>query len=70
MSRSAIEQDLTSLIPRYNGQLPPELIDLASSLLAQSRNKASNLKSDEEIGRAYACANIACERSVVSYTIN
>ncbi len=65
MNRS-IEQALTSMIPRYNGFLPPELIELASSLLAQSRSKASNLKAEEEIGRTYACANIACERSVIS----
>jgi origin recognition complex subunit 6 len=62
MNRS-VEQALTSLIPRHNGASPPELIELASSLLAQSRNKASNLKAEEEIGRTYACANIACERS-------
>jgi origin recognition complex subunit 6 len=62
MNRS-VEQALTSLIPRHNGALPLELIELASSLLAQSRNKASNLKAEEEIGRTYACANIACERS-------
>jgi origin recognition complex subunit 6 len=61
MNRS-IEQALTSLIPRHNDTLPPELIELASSLLAQSRNQASNLKAEEEIGRTYACANIACER--------
>ncbi|KAI9744851.1 MAG: hypothetical protein M1818_001776 [Claussenomyces sp. TS43310] len=50
MNRST-EQALTSLIPRYNGPLPPELVELASSLLAQSRNKASGLKAEEEIGR-------------------
>ena len=61
MSRP-IEQALTNLIPRHSGSLPPELIELASSLLAQSRTKASNLKAEEEIGRTYACANIACER--------
>ncbi|RDW72108.1 hypothetical protein BP5796_08142 [Coleophoma crateriformis] len=61
MNRS-IEQALTNLIPRLNGPLPPDLVELASSLLAQSRNKASNLKAEEEVGRAYACCNIACER--------
>lgn len=61
MNRS-VEQSLTSLIPHLNGPIPSELVELASSLLAQSRNKASNLKADEEIGRTYACANIACER--------
>jgi hypothetical protein len=65
MNRS-VEQALTSLIPRHNGTLPPELVELASSLLAQSRNNASNLKAEEEIGRTYACANIACERFATS----
>jgi origin recognition complex subunit 6 len=63
MNRS-VEQALTSLISRHNGPLPPELVELASSLLAQSRTKASNLKAEEEIGRTYACANIACERFI------
>lgn len=61
MNRST-EQALTSLIPRLNGPLPDELVQLAGSLVAQSRNRASNLKAEEEIGRIYACANIACER--------
>ena len=61
MNRS-LEQSLTSLLPRLTTDLPPDLLSLASSLLAQSRNKASALKPDEEIGRAYACAHIACER--------
>ena len=57
-----ITQALTSLIPSLSGPLPPELIELSASLLAQSRNKASSLKAEEEIARLYACANIACER--------
>ncbi|ELR02675.1 hypothetical protein GMDG_05629 [Pseudogymnoascus destructans 20631-21] len=61
MNRS-IEQSLTSLLPRLTTDLPSDLINLASSLVAQSRNVASNLKQDEEIGRAYVCAHIACER--------
>ncbi|KAN0119929.1 Origin recognition complex, subunit 6 [Hyaloscypha variabilis] len=61
MSKPVI-QALANLIPRHSGALPPELIELASSLLAQSRNKCSNLKQEEEIARAYACANLACER--------
>ncbi|KAH8601458.1 origin recognition complex, subunit 6 [Bisporella sp. PMI_857] len=61
MSRS-IQVTLEQLMPRHSGALPPELLDLASSLLAQSRSKCSSLKAEEEIGRAYACANIACER--------
>ncbi|KAL9583858.1 MAG: hypothetical protein Q9212_002456 [Teloschistes hypoglaucus] len=58
----AITQALNSLVPELNGPLPPELLELASSLLAQSRTKASGLKAAEEIGRTYACANLACER--------
>lgn len=61
MNRS-IEQSLTSLLPRLTIDLPSDLITLASSLTAQSRTVASNLKPDEEIGRAYVCAHIACER--------
>lgn len=62
MDRS-ITQSLTGLIPTLNGPLPPSLIELAISLLAQSRSRASSLKGEEEIARSYACANIACERS-------
>ncbi|KAL8693713.1 MAG: hypothetical protein Q9218_001514 [Villophora microphyllina] len=58
----AIAQALNSLVPELNGPLPPELLELAGSLLAQSRTKASSLKADEEIARTYACANLACER--------
>ena len=61
MERS-MAQALIGLIPTLTGPLPPELLDLAVSLLAQSRSKASSLKADEEIARSYACANLACER--------
>lgn len=61
MDRS-VAQALSSLLPALGGSLPPELVELAVSLLAQSRSKASSLKADEEIARSYACANIACER--------
>ncbi|KAL2050114.1 hypothetical protein ABVK25_009617 [Lepraria finkii] len=61
MDRS-VAQTLTGLVPSLNGPLPPELVELAMSLLAQSRGNASSLKADEEIARTYACANIACER--------
>lgn len=61
----SIEQALNSIIPRHSGALPPELIDLARSLLTQSRTKTT-LKADEEIGRTFACANLACERYVHS----
>lgn len=61
MSRP-VEQALNTIIPRRSGALPAELIELANSLLAQSRNKCSNLKAEEEVARTYACANLACER--------
>ena len=56
-----VEQSLASLLPTVSF-LPPDLISLASSLLAQSRAKASSLKPEEEIARTYACAHIACAR--------
>ncbi|KAG9760025.1 hypothetical protein KCU73_g3093, partial [Aureobasidium melanogenum] len=56
-----IEQALITLVPTLNS-LPQELIDLSTSLLAQSRNKASSLKPEEEVGRTYTCAHIAVER--------
>ena len=61
MDRS-ITQAMTGLVPAISGPLPKELVELAISLLAQSRNKASSLKAEEEIARSYACANLACER--------
>lgn len=57
-----ISQALSSLLPALVGPMPPELVELAVSLLAQSRSRASSLKSEEEIARPYACANVACER--------
>ncbi|WPG97828.1 origin recognition complex subunit 6-domain-containing protein [Acrodontium crateriforme] len=56
-----IELALTSLLPTHSF-LPPALIDLATSLLSQSRLKATHLKPEEEIGRTYACCHIACQR--------
>ena len=61
MDRS-IAQALSGLAPTLN-DLPPELLELAASLLAQSRSQGS-LKAEEEIARSYACANLACERYV------
>lgn len=61
MSR-ALEQDLFSLLPTYSQNLPQPLVELSSSLLAQSRHRASTLKQEEEVARAYACCHIACER--------
>lgn len=65
MSRQ-IEQALFSLMPAYGTDLPPSLVDLAGSLLAQSRIKASTLKAEEDVARLYACANLACDRSVTT----
>ena len=65
MDRSTA-QVLVGLTPTLTGPLPPELLELAVSLLAQSRSKASSLKADEEIARSYACANLACERCEAS----
>ena len=62
MSRANVEQSLTGLIPTLNGPLPPELVELALSLLTRSRSVAHSLKPDEEIARPYACAQLACER--------
>ncbi|KAF2720566.1 hypothetical protein K431DRAFT_295059 [Polychaeton citri CBS 116435] len=56
-----IESALATLLPTI-AFLPPELISLSSSLLAQSRGRAATLKQDEEIARTYACCHIACER--------
>ncbi|KAK0662554.1 origin recognition complex, subunit 6 [Cercophora samala] len=68
MNRS-IEQALLSLIPTHNAALPPQLTELAGSLLAQSRHKASTLKAEEEIARPYACAHIACDRLKISLNL-
>ncbi|KND94381.1 hypothetical protein TOPH_00933 [Tolypocladium ophioglossoides CBS 100239] len=56
------ELALMSLMPAHGPELPPSLVELAGSLLAQSRHRASTLKADEEVARHYACANIACDR--------
>lgn len=66
MSKSAVELALVSLMPTYGSDLPPSLVESASSLLAQSRHLASTLKAEEEIARLYACAHIACNRYLVS----
>lgn len=67
MSR-AVEANLLSLLPTQSANLPPPLVDLASSLLAQSRHN-STLKQDEEIARSYACCHIACERLKISLNL-
>lgn len=65
MSRT-LEPTLYSLLPSYSTALPQPLLELASSLLARSRNSAGTLKPDEEVARSYACAHIACERLKIS----
>ncbi|KAF2637915.1 hypothetical protein P280DRAFT_406143 [Massarina eburnea CBS 473.64] len=62
MSRATIEQSLNGLVPTLNGVLPQELVEIALSLLTQSRGIANSLKADEEIARPYACAHLACDR--------
>ena len=60
---AGILPSLLSLLPSYTpATLPPTLPTHADSLLAQSRLRASHLKPDEEIARAYACCEIACTR--------
>ncbi|KIW98317.1 uncharacterized protein Z519_01901 [Cladophialophora bantiana CBS 173.52] len=61
-SSSAIQQSLGSLLPTHSAKLPAPLVHLCESLLAQSRQRASHLKPEEEIARAYACCEIACNR--------
>lgn len=61
MAPTPIELALATLLPTISF-LPPELIHLATSLLAQSRSKAGSLKPEEEIARGYVCAHIACEK--------
>lgn len=59
---TAIQQSLSILLPTHSQKIPATLIHLSESLLAQSRQRASHLKPEEEIARAYACCEIACKR--------
>ncbi|KAI1174533.1 hypothetical protein F4777DRAFT_378934 [Nemania sp. FL0916] len=68
MSRT-LEPTLYSLLPNYSTALPQRLLDLASSLLAQSRQNAGVLKADEEVARSYACAHLACERLKITLNL-
>ncbi|KAK3109638.1 hypothetical protein LTR53_016892 [Teratosphaeriaceae sp. CCFEE 6253] len=56
-----LSTSLSSLLPTLS-PLPGPLTELATSLVAQSRTRASSLKPEEEIARIYACCHIACER--------
>ncbi|KAI1424789.1 origin recognition complex, subunit 6 [Xylaria sp. FL1777] len=68
MSRT-LEPTLYSLLPSHSTVLPQPLLDLSSSLLAQSRHTAGALKVDEEVARSYVCAHIACERLKISLNL-
>lgn len=59
---SAIHQSLSILLPAHAQKLPAALVQLAESLLARSRQRATRLKPEEEIARAFACSEIACTR--------
>ncbi|PYI31961.1 hypothetical protein BP00DRAFT_369836 [Aspergillus indologenus CBS 114.80] len=62
MNNRPVEQALATLLPTHAQDLPPDLLSLAVSLVAQSRSLSSSLKPEEEIARPYACAEIACRR--------
>ncbi|PWY68448.1 hypothetical protein BO70DRAFT_323314 [Aspergillus heteromorphus CBS 117.55] len=62
MNNRPVEQALATLLPTHALDLPPELVSLAMSLVAQSRSFSSSLKPEEEIARPHACAEIACKR--------
>lgn len=69
ITMSNVHQSLHLLLPTLStssssssSALPPQLLSLSTSLLAQSRNKAPHLKPEEEIARPYACCEIACKR--------
>ena len=64
MNNRPVEQALNILLPTHANDLPPELVSLASSLVAQSRSFSTSLKPEEEIARPHACAEIACKRCV------
>ncbi|RAL15737.1 uncharacterized protein BO97DRAFT_361820, partial [Aspergillus homomorphus CBS 101889] len=62
MNNRPVEQALATLLPTHAQDLPPDLLSLAISLVAQSRSFSASLKPEEEIARPYACAEIACRR--------
>ncbi|KAI9930511.1 hypothetical protein MW887_011265 [Aspergillus wentii] len=62
MNNKPVEQALGHLLPTHANDLPPELLSLALSLVAQSRSFSTSLRPEEEIARPYACAEIACKR--------
>lgn len=69
MNNRPVEQALATLLPTHAQDMPQELRSLALSLVAQSRSSSSSLKPDEEIARPFACAELACKRSVLTLPI-
>lgn len=69
MNKLPVEQALNTILPTHANDLPPELVSLALSLVAQSRSFSSSLKPEEEIARPYACAEIACRRYFFGYLL-
>lgn len=69
MNNRPVEQALATLLPTHAQDMPPELRSLALSFVAQSRSSSSSLKPDEEIARPFACAELACKRSVLTIRI-
>lgn len=61
MTTNPLQAPLKSLLPSTTA-IPPHLLSAATSLLSFSRQRAANLKPDEEIARTHACAEIACKR--------
>lgn len=62
MNNRPVEQAIGTLVPTHANDIPPELLSLALSLVAQSRSLSTSLKPEEEIARPFACAEIACKR--------
>ncbi len=69
MNNRPVEQALATLLPTHAQDMPQELRSLALSFVAQSRSSSSSLKPDEEIARPFACAELACKRSVLALRI-
>ncbi|KAJ9652828.1 hypothetical protein H2198_007958 [Neophaeococcomyces mojaviensis] len=59
-SNNPIQKSLTSLLP--GSTVPARLISATESLVSVSRQRAANLKTDEEIARSHVCAEIACKK--------
>ncbi|KAL1900472.1 hypothetical protein Cpir12675_000944 [Ceratocystis pirilliformis] len=56
-------------MPSHGPIIPPQLVDLAGSLVVQSRQRASTLKAEEEIARSYCCAHLACDRLKIALNL-